>query len=90
MAATLSGLLDGMKFPGIPGVPEFTDSADDGFRKAVNEAMVQPQVERGPTEVCQRNIVARQIHTLESVDFLELHDPVPLLFSVRKTLVNKI
>src|SRR5215472_6169099 len=52
--------------------------------------MMKAQAETDPPEGSQRDVVTRQIHALESIDFFEMAETIPPLLAIRKVLVHKI
>src|SRR5258706_1312393 len=56
----------------------------------VREPSVQAELEADPTGASQRNVVARQIDTLEAIYFFKLRQAVRLLVAVGKVLVHEV
>ena len=61
-----------MKLARVPGASELANSGHNGFRKVVNDSVVQTEAKGSPTDGSKGDVVARQIHALEPVDFFEL------------------
>jgi len=61
-----------MEFAVVPGSPEFTQPGGHRLGKMINESVVKAEPEGYPTGASQGDIVARQIDTLETVDFFEM------------------
>src|SRR6266481_10186188 len=74
----------------VPGGPESAESGHYRFRQMVNKPVVQAEAEGGPTDGSQSDVVTRQIHALEPVDFFELAQAVRLLFPIGEVLVHEI
>src|SRR5512135_3411453 len=56
----------------------------------VDKTLVQSQSIGDRTQLCQRNVVTRQINPLEAVSFFEIHQAVPFLFSVVEPRIDEV
>src|SRR6266852_1448703 len=90
LSGFLAGFLHRLNFSADPIPAPLQEFVHHGLRQTIHQPVMQPHPECRRSQKSQWHVISRNIHSLESIHFLEIAQPVVLFVSILKILINKM